>query len=134
MSRPDGSVHITLEAGCRATIRRRLASTAIVALGHQGAEEELVDDRPQRGDADERIRAVIDAGEAIVADVLQAGAAEGQDEPIGRLDRNLAVLDAVDEEQRGYSGIDLIGGRRPLVRGDAFAFRRAAHEAARRPA
>ena len=85
----------------------RLTSTVIVGLGHQGAEEELVDDRPQGGDADERIGAVIDAGEAIVADVLQAGPAEGEHEPVGRLDRNLAVLDAVDQDAAGVL-VDLI--------------------------
>ena len=52
--------------------------------GHQGAEEERVDDRSEAGDAGDRIRAVIDAGEAVVAHVLEAGAAEGKHKPVGR--------------------------------------------------
>ncbi len=118
-----------IEAGCRATIRRgshqRPSLRSAISVRRKNASTT----GRRRGDADERIRAVIDAGEAIVADVLQAGAAEGQDEPIGRFDWNLAVVDAVDEEQGRCAGVDLIGGRCPPVYRDAFAFRRAAHEA-----
>jgi hypothetical protein len=74
------------------------------------AKEELLDDRPKRSDADERIRAVIDMSEAVVAHVLHASATEREHELVGGLHRNLHVLDAVEKQQSRCLGIDLIHG------------------------
>ena len=51
------------------------------------------------------MRAVTDVGQANVAYVLQAGPSRAPDEPVGGLDRDLAVVDAVDQEERGVSGV-----------------------------
>jgi hypothetical protein len=86
-------------------MNRRAGSMGGRPRVHQGAEEELVDDRAQGRDADERVRAVVDVREAIIADVLAAGPAERQHEPVGRLDGYLGIVDAVDQEQGGVPGL-----------------------------
>jgi hypothetical protein len=64
---------------------------------HKSAEEKLVHNASENGDANERMRAMIDIGEAIVAHVPQPGATKREHKAVCRLDRHLGVLDAVDQ-------------------------------------
>ena len=95
---------------------------------HQGAQEEVVDDRLQFGDGHQRVRAMIDKGQPMISDVGSSSLAQCEYEFVGREDWDLHVRCAIDQQQGRCFFVDISKRRCLAVEFQSIAFRHSAEE------